>query len=66
VLRGGSWINNGRNARSAYRNHDEPGNRNANIGFRLARAQDIAGWHCLTRLPSCPRFWGKKQAARGM
>ncbi|RDH87900.1 MAG: hypothetical protein DIZ78_05015 [endosymbiont of Escarpia spicata] len=39
VLRGGSWINNGRNLRSAYRNINDPGNRNHNIGFRLARAR---------------------------
>jgi hypothetical protein len=39
VLRGGSWINNGRNARSAYHNANDPGNRNDNIGFRLAPAR---------------------------
>jgi formylglycine-generating enzyme required for sulfatase activity len=38
VLRGGSWNNNGRNVRSAYRNHNSSGNRNDNIGFRLALA----------------------------
>ncbi|MEM9025294.1 MAG: SUMF1/EgtB/PvdO family nonheme iron enzyme [Verrucomicrobiota bacterium] len=37
-LRGGSWINNARNCRSAYRNANDPGNRNDNIGFRLAVA----------------------------
>jgi len=37
VLRGGSWNNNGRNLRSAYRNGNEPGNRNDNVGFRLAQ-----------------------------
>ncbi len=42
MLRGGSWINNGRNVRSAQRNANDPGNRNDNIGFRLARAQE--GW----------------------
>jgi formylglycine-generating enzyme required for sulfatase activity len=36
VLRGGSWYNNGRNCRTAYRNRNEPGNRNNNIGFRVA------------------------------
>ncbi|WP_292957408.1 SUMF1/EgtB/PvdO family nonheme iron enzyme [Nitrosomonas sp.] len=43
VLRGGSWINNGRNCRSAYRNHNDPSNRNNNTGFRLARAQRAVG-----------------------
>ncbi len=43
VLRGGSWINNGRNCRSAYRNNNDPSDRNNNIGFRLARAQQAIG-----------------------
>ncbi len=34
VLRGGSWINNGRNCRSANRNGNLPENRNDNVGFR--------------------------------
>ncbi|WP_419788117.1 SUMF1/EgtB/PvdO family nonheme iron enzyme [Pseudodesulfovibrio sp.] len=42
VLRGGSWINNGRNVRSAYRNRNKPGNRNRNIGFRF-RVHYMAG-----------------------
>jgi formylglycine-generating enzyme required for sulfatase activity len=35
VNRGGSWINDARNCRSAYRDNDHPGNRNDNLGFRL-------------------------------
>ncbi|MDR1172921.1 MAG: SUMF1/EgtB/PvdO family nonheme iron enzyme [Bacteroidales bacterium] len=40
VLRGGSWnsnwnINNAQNCRSAYRNNDNPDNRNNNVGFRV-------------------------------
>ncbi|MDZ4830992.1 MAG: HRDC domain-containing protein [Phycisphaerae bacterium] len=35
VGRGGSWINGARNARSAYRNANHPGNRNHNLGFRF-------------------------------
>ncbi|MDS4040297.1 MAG: formylglycine-generating enzyme family protein [Candidatus Competibacter sp.] len=41
VLRGGSWINVGRRVRSAYRNHGEPGNRDALIGFRLALGPEL-------------------------
>ncbi|SNX59644.1 Formylglycine-generating enzyme, required for sulfatase activity, contains SUMF1/FGE domain [Nitrosomonas ureae] len=36
VLRGGSWLNFGGNARSAVRDWDEPDDRYDNIGFRLA------------------------------
>ena len=35
LLRGGSWNNNPRNCRSAYRNRRQQDNRNNNIGFRL-------------------------------
>ncbi|MDR1866616.1 MAG: SUMF1/EgtB/PvdO family nonheme iron enzyme [Bacteroidales bacterium] len=36
VNRGGSWNNNAANCRVSYRNNNTPGNRNNNIGFRLA------------------------------
>ncbi|HAJ59446.1 MAG TPA: hypothetical protein DCP31_09410 [Cyanobacteria bacterium UBA8543] len=35
MLRGGSWNNNPRNCRCAYRNRNTPDNRNNNIGFRV-------------------------------
>lgn len=35
VLRGGSWNNNRRNARGAYRNRNVPANFNNNAGFRV-------------------------------
>ncbi|MUG93074.1 hypothetical protein F7734_11745 [Scytonema sp. UIC 10036] len=35
MLRGGSWNNNPRNCRSAYRNYNDPDNVNDNIGFRV-------------------------------
>ncbi|MEO1699881.1 MAG: SUMF1/EgtB/PvdO family nonheme iron enzyme [Planctomycetota bacterium] len=37
VLRGGSFANTARNARSAYRNGNAPTTRNPNIGFRPAQ-----------------------------
>ena len=43
VVRGGSYWNNARNCRSAYRNTNEPGNRNRNLGFRLAAAHPPEG-----------------------
>jgi formylglycine-generating enzyme required for sulfatase activity len=41
VLRGGSWIIYGRNARSAYRIRIEPGNRLDFYGFRLALGPEL-------------------------
>ena len=35
-MRGGSWLNNQRNARVANRNRNTPGNVNDNLGFRCA------------------------------
>ena len=43
VIRGGSWNDNARNVRSAYRNGNHPGNRNDKLGFRCARAHDRTG-----------------------
>ena len=37
VVRGGSWINDARDARAAKRNATDPLKRNSNIGFRLSR-----------------------------
>jgi len=37
VLRGGCWINYGRSLRSAYRDRNDPSNRDVISGFRLAR-----------------------------
>ncbi len=41
VLRGGSWFNKGRLARSAYRGHDLPSYRNFSTGFRLALGPEL-------------------------
>jgi hypothetical protein len=45
VVRGGSWNNTQGNARLGYRNHNDPDNRNNNLGFRVCRAS-----HIFTRL----------------
>jgi retron-type reverse transcriptase len=41
VLRGGAFNNNQRNVRCAYRNRNNPNNRNDNIGFRVVVAHDF-------------------------
>ncbi|WP_292917907.1 formylglycine-generating enzyme family protein [Nitrosomonas sp.] len=41
VLRGGSWIDGGRDCRSAYRYYDDPSLRSRRIGFRLARGHEL-------------------------
>ncbi len=38
MVRGGSWNNIQGRARLGYRNHNDPDNRNNNLGFRLCRA----------------------------
>ncbi|MCH9650961.1 MAG: formylglycine-generating enzyme family protein [Deltaproteobacteria bacterium] len=40
VIRGGSWYNDARNLRAAYRNHYKPSDRAGNLGFRLAQDQE--------------------------
>ena len=51
-IRGGSWNNNPQNCRVAYRNNNTPGNRNNNLGFRLANTGKCAR-NC--RLHECGR-----------
>jgi formylglycine-generating enzyme required for sulfatase activity len=43
VVRGGSWNNNARNCRCAYRNNAPPDNRNSNIGFRVVFVPQLIG-----------------------
>ena len=72
VLRGGSWINNGRNLRSAYRNHDHRDNAGIigdNNGFRLARAHIATGWRNRTRQHPVMAAYGlpcENQGCRGV
>ena len=41
VLRGGTFNNEARNVRCAYRNRNNPNNRNDNIGFRVMAVHDF-------------------------
>jgi hypothetical protein len=50
VLRGGSWNNNQHNARCAYRNRNNPNNRNDNIGFRVVVSHN-SQWSLPEMLP---------------
>jgi hypothetical protein len=43
VVRGGSWNNNQRNARCAYRNRNIPDNYNNNLGFRVVMSIAFGG-----------------------
>ncbi|MFZ5881424.1 MAG: hypothetical protein ACOY0R_18815 [Chloroflexota bacterium] len=52
MLRGGSFDNNDRNVRCAYRNRNNPNNRNNNIGFRVVVCAVVSRFSVL---PKCPR-----------
>jgi len=41
VLRGGSFNNNQKNVRCAYRNRNDPDNRNNNNGFRVSASHNF-------------------------
>ena len=51
VLRGGAFNNNARNMRCAYRNRNNPNNRNNNVGFRVVLAH---GFPILPEMPGAP------------
>jgi formylglycine-generating enzyme required for sulfatase activity len=42
VVRGGSWLNDARSVRAAYRNHSDPALRSDVLGFRCARVQIVS------------------------
>ena len=65
VIRGGSWNNNARNVRAAARNWNSPGNRNDNLGFRLARAQRWAGRPAPDPTPAQPAAAKQRQTPPG-
>ena len=70
VLRGGSWNNPAQNVRAAYRNDNDPSNRNSNYGFRLSRAHRRSG--CIVDDPAAilsvhaHAVGGKKYMALGV
>lgn len=54
MLRGGAFNNNPRNVRCAYRNNNDPDNRNDNIGFRVVLST-IAARNARRGSPCGPR-----------
>jgi hypothetical protein len=55
ALRGGSWNNNDQNTRAAYRNNNNPYNRNNNIGFRVAEPLSMGDRNCGSSKELSPR-----------
>jgi hypothetical protein len=70
VIRGGSWNNEARNVRAAYRNGNDPTNRNDNLGFRCARAHEWVGGSALEQVcfhGVASYYWGSpKLTAAGV
>ena len=71
MIRVGSWNNPARNCRSAYRNRNEPDNRNNNLGFRLVllpahQAAADAGLLIRTKLRSPVSAGAKTNAVPGL
>jgi hypothetical protein len=55
MLRGGSYINNARNCRSAYRNNNDARNINNNVGFRVVVSASAPDWQNRTEVISAER-----------
>lgn len=51
VVRGGAFNNDSKNVRAAYRNRNDPDNRNRNIGFRVVVSTFFSGRNCLPGSP---------------
>jgi hypothetical protein len=55
MLRGGSYNNNARNCRSAYRNNNDARNLNDNVGFRVVVSASTPDWQSRTEEISAER-----------
>lgn len=67
MVRGGSYFNNRRNCRAAYRNRNEPANFNNNLDFRVVRSTLwlLAGSACCPRAATPrPKMAGRFPASR--
>jgi hypothetical protein len=53
VLRGGAFNNEDRNVRCAYRNRNNPNNRNDNIGFRVVLSE-FSRFSDNAKMSACP------------
>jgi len=53
VVRGGAFNNEDRNVRCAYRNRNNPNNRNRNIGFRVVVVL-VSRFSCLAKMSARP------------
>ena len=64
MLRGGNRWNEARRARSAYRNRNDPTNRNDNIGFRVVRpaAPNPKPGHAKTATGGAPDKYGRPES----
>ena len=65
VIRGGSWNNHAQNVRAAYRNANDPGNRNNNLGFRCVEFRATSDELRLNRRSSGPISIGENEVACG-
>jgi len=65
VIRGGSWNNNARNVRAAYRNWNDPTNRWNNQGFRCAQARSTIGGSASEQTVILSGRYGGRQKANG-
>jgi Sulfatase-modifying factor enzyme 1 len=64
VIRGGSWNNDARNVRAAYRNANHPGNRNDNLGFRCLSSRGREYAFLNRPSPSPPHEWWQSEKGR--